>query len=177
MKDRCFTLVELLVALGIGLIVAAGSMAALRGVVRSGEAIDSNIDWIHPANLLLIHDLAQAESVTVGDDYIVIKTLSTQSPTQTGFSPVCHAKYTLESGPDSKWWIREEAPLYQRTNAKPSVSLLGPSAESIVLELYVGDEGVLVITPDNPGDTRSKEFSNEPFKAVFTQQHSKDDLL
>lgn len=175
MRDRCFTLVELLVALGIGFIVAVGSMIALRGVVRSGEMIDTNIDWIHQANRLLIRDLAQAESVTVGDDFIVIKTLSTQSPTQAGYSPVCHAKYTLEPGPDSIWWIREEDQLYQRTNSKQIVLLLGPSGEAIVLELFVGDEGVLMVTPESPGETRSKEFTKGPFKAVFTQQSTLED--
>lgn len=170
MRDRCFTLVELMVALGIGFIVAAGSMTALRVVVQSGKANDSNIDWIHQANHLLVQDLAQAESVTVGGDYITIKTLSTQSPAQAGFSPLCHATYTLKAGPGSNWWIREEDPLYMRTNSKPKVALLGPSIEAIVLEVFVGDEGELMVTPGHPGDTRSKEFTKGPFKAVFTQQ-------
>jgi len=177
MRIRGFTLLELLVALTIGLAVAAASMSAVRTVIQTEESVAGARDrsWFSSANRIVCRDLDQASEIIVGRESISIETLSSADPETPGYSPLSTVTYHAIETPSGPWWVREEAPLASRTNAKPAVTLLGPDVAGLRLRiLSEGKEHGWVDLHEvaDRGDTRSTEG---PFSAAFEMHASPDE--
>ena len=152
-------------------------MSAVRIVVQTDQSAAGAQDrsWHTAANRIIGRDLDQASTITVGRDYFWVETLSTGDPETPGYSPLSTVTYRATETPSGRWWVREEASLASRTNAKPTITLLGPDVAGLRLRiLSEGNEHGWVDLHEvtDRGDTRSTEG---PFSAAFVMHASQDE--
>jgi len=164
-----FTLIELSVAIGIGMVVTAGSMTALRAVVRVGHdsKLGDRAEWTHAANRLLIADMDQASAITIDREELVIDTV-VSSDVFTGPShEPSRVRYFASDAHEGRWWVREASPQASRTNAAPRSMPLGPHLELIQLEIREADGTMYAIDLDRLGERRAMRLEDGPFLARF----------
>ncbi|MEL6498005.1 MAG: prepilin-type N-terminal cleavage/methylation domain-containing protein [Planctomycetota bacterium] len=172
MIRRAFTLIELLLAVTIGVLIAAAAAFSLRGLVRAEASRPSDAnEWVHRASLLLQRDVEQAfEIEVVGDGFRIITAAPIDLVTDTAHSRTI-ATYQLSR--DGGWWIRSAQPERVLSNAKPAVTLLGPSDATLVLSALDSEQTTILMgAADAAVSTSSEDWIPWMTRATFEVSES-----
>lgn len=127
-RRAAFTLIELMVSMALGVLVAGGAVFGLRQVIMIDQRDRvQHPSWLSQADQLLYQDLQQASLIESTARGVVIFTTTSADLNSDKYHSRSVISYEIVNVRDRSWWVRAGKPEVALSNKKHRRLLLCPS--------------------------------------------------